>query len=235
MARYPAWNASTPRPSSTNSASVRVCALRSSGSRTRRSGGLIAERTSDLTEGWPEPDTDIVLLAADSTEELKPLAELATGSDRTARSGSCRSRARLDAPRHRSDGGRQGSRPDRQQGRVVLGEPYVDPARDPGRPPAVTGYYRRDARPPPRAHRRPHPRPGLARAEDAPQHRGGPRTRRPRGEARGTRGTGRDPGSDERGTRRSGRRVTAAIRHRSTGLTGRRFRLPGKGLRTRDA
>ena len=40
--------------------------------------GLIGERTSDLTEGWPDPDTDVVLLAADSTEELTPLAELAT-------------------------------------------------------------------------------------------------------------------------------------------------------------
>lgn len=39
---------------------------------------LIAERTTDLTEGWPDPDTDVVLLAADSTEELTPLAELAT-------------------------------------------------------------------------------------------------------------------------------------------------------------
>jgi hypothetical protein len=38
----------------------------------------IADRTTDLTEGWPEPDTDVVLLAADSTAELAPLAELAT-------------------------------------------------------------------------------------------------------------------------------------------------------------
>lgn len=40
--------------------------------------GLIAERTTDLTEGWPDTDTDVVLLAADSTDELTPLAELAT-------------------------------------------------------------------------------------------------------------------------------------------------------------
>ncbi|MEJ7749368.1 MAG: DUF3052 family protein [Candidatus Limnocylindrales bacterium] len=39
---------------------------------------LIAERTSDLTEGWPEPDTDIVLLAADSMADLGPLRDLAT-------------------------------------------------------------------------------------------------------------------------------------------------------------
>ena len=38
---------------------------------------LLAERTSDLTEGWPEPDTDIVLLGADSIEALAPLESLA--------------------------------------------------------------------------------------------------------------------------------------------------------------
>jgi DUF3052 family protein len=38
---------------------------------------LIRERTSDVTEGWPLPDTDIVFLAADSTAELEPLAALA--------------------------------------------------------------------------------------------------------------------------------------------------------------
>jgi Protein of unknown function (DUF3052) len=37
-----------------------------------------ADRTSDLTDGWPEPDTDIVLLGADSLEELASLPELAT-------------------------------------------------------------------------------------------------------------------------------------------------------------
>lgn len=39
---------------------------------------LVAERTTDLTEGWPEPDTDVVLLAADAPPDLAPLAELAT-------------------------------------------------------------------------------------------------------------------------------------------------------------
>jgi hypothetical protein len=39
---------------------------------------LIADRTTDLTEGWPEPDTDIVLLGADSVAALAPLEELAT-------------------------------------------------------------------------------------------------------------------------------------------------------------
>lgn len=38
---------------------------------------LLAARTSDLTEGWPEPETDIVLLAADSTDALAPLEALA--------------------------------------------------------------------------------------------------------------------------------------------------------------
>ena len=39
---------------------------------------LLAERTSDITEGWPEPDTDVVLLGADSREALAPLEALAT-------------------------------------------------------------------------------------------------------------------------------------------------------------
>ncbi len=39
---------------------------------------LIADRTSDVTEGWPEPDTDVVLLGAESTEQLEPLRALAT-------------------------------------------------------------------------------------------------------------------------------------------------------------
>ena len=38
---------------------------------------LLGERTSDVTEGWPEPDTDVVLLGADSTDALEPLAALA--------------------------------------------------------------------------------------------------------------------------------------------------------------
>jgi hypothetical protein len=37
----------------------------------------IAERTTDLTEGWPEPETDVVLLGADSTDALAPLEALA--------------------------------------------------------------------------------------------------------------------------------------------------------------
>ena len=39
---------------------------------------LIADRTAELTEGWPEPETDIVLLGADSTAALEPLESLAT-------------------------------------------------------------------------------------------------------------------------------------------------------------
>ena len=38
----------------------------------------IADRTSDVTEGWPEPETDIVLLGADSREALAPLEAVAT-------------------------------------------------------------------------------------------------------------------------------------------------------------
>lgn len=37
----------------------------------------IADRTSDLTEGWPEPETDIILLGADSIEALAQLHALA--------------------------------------------------------------------------------------------------------------------------------------------------------------
>ena len=39
---------------------------------------LVRERTSDLTDGWPEPETDVVLLGADSTDALTPLVDLAT-------------------------------------------------------------------------------------------------------------------------------------------------------------
>lgn len=38
----------------------------------------IAERTTDLTEGWPEPDTDVVLFGADSLDQLGALEALAT-------------------------------------------------------------------------------------------------------------------------------------------------------------
>ncbi len=37
----------------------------------------IAARTTDLTDGWPEPDTDVVLFGADTWEGLAPLRELA--------------------------------------------------------------------------------------------------------------------------------------------------------------
>ena len=38
----------------------------------------IGERTTDLTEGWPEPATDVVLLGAESIGALGPLADLST-------------------------------------------------------------------------------------------------------------------------------------------------------------
>jgi hypothetical protein len=36
----------------------------------------LRERTSDITEGSPKPDTDLVFLAADSTDDLTPLATI---------------------------------------------------------------------------------------------------------------------------------------------------------------
>lgn len=39
---------------------------------------LIAERTSDITDGWPEPDTDVVLVGADTLDALAPLEGLST-------------------------------------------------------------------------------------------------------------------------------------------------------------
>jgi hypothetical protein len=39
--------------------------------------GLLAERTSDITEGWPAPETDVVLLGADTREALQSLEALA--------------------------------------------------------------------------------------------------------------------------------------------------------------
>ena len=37
----------------------------------------IAERTTDIVDGWPEPDTDVVLFGAETWEALAPLRELA--------------------------------------------------------------------------------------------------------------------------------------------------------------
>jgi hypothetical protein len=39
---------------------------------------LIAERTTDLTDGTPEPDTDIILFGAETPTDLAPLKMLAT-------------------------------------------------------------------------------------------------------------------------------------------------------------
>ena len=38
---------------------------------------LLRERTSDVTEGWPEPETDLVFLGAEDTSALEPLRALA--------------------------------------------------------------------------------------------------------------------------------------------------------------
>jgi Protein of unknown function (DUF3052) len=37
---------------------------------------LLADRTSDVTHGEPQPNTDVVLLMADSTDDLAALADL---------------------------------------------------------------------------------------------------------------------------------------------------------------
>jgi hypothetical protein len=37
---------------------------------------LLVDRTSDITEGWPESDTDVVLLGADSIDALEALEAL---------------------------------------------------------------------------------------------------------------------------------------------------------------
>ncbi len=38
--------------------------------------GRIADRTTDITEGWPVPDTDVVLFGAETIEALEPLEAL---------------------------------------------------------------------------------------------------------------------------------------------------------------
>ena len=78
MARYRRWSASTPHRCSTSSASGPACASRSSTSTDPDIRPLIGERTTDLTEGWPAPDTDVVLLGAESIDDLGRLADLAT-------------------------------------------------------------------------------------------------------------------------------------------------------------
>jgi hypothetical protein len=40
--------------------------------------GQIAARTSDVTEGWPEPETDVVLFGAETPAALAPLGKLAS-------------------------------------------------------------------------------------------------------------------------------------------------------------
>jgi hypothetical protein len=37
---------------------------------------LLADRTTDVTDGWPAPETDLVFLAADSTDELLRIGPL---------------------------------------------------------------------------------------------------------------------------------------------------------------
>ena len=96
---------------------------------------LIADRTSDLTEGWPEPDTDIVLLGADSTAQLAPLAWAGEADPAERRHlGRLAQGQGGDAARRRGHRGREGIRARRQQGRLVLGDAHLPAARHPGRP-----------------------------------------------------------------------------------------------------
>jgi hypothetical protein len=37
---------------------------------------LLADRTTDVTDGWPRPDTDLIFLAADSIDELLRIGPL---------------------------------------------------------------------------------------------------------------------------------------------------------------
>ena len=98
---------------------------------------LLAERTSDITEGWPLPDTDIVLLGADSTEALAPLESLARLIRTKRRNlGRVAQGQGRDPARRRGDRRRQGRRAGRQQGRVVLADAHGAPPGHPGCPTA---------------------------------------------------------------------------------------------------
>ena len=97
---------------------------------------LIAERTTDLTEGEPKPETDVVLFGAEAPADLAPLAMLASRIRPNgaiwvvSRKGKGGHPPLRRDPRCRESGG-----PDRQQGRVVLGDPHRAPLRHPGRAP----------------------------------------------------------------------------------------------------
>ena len=102
---------------------------------------LIAERTSDLTEGWPEPDTDVVLLGADACDALAPLEALATrirpnGAiwvvSRKGKAATLRDVDVIDAARAPAR---------RQQGRVVLADAHRAAPRHPGRPANLRPSY----------------------------------------------------------------------------------------------
>ena len=165
----------------------------------------IADRTTDLTEGWPEPDTDVVLLrrrfvrvartaqgpgGADPLER-RDLGRLAQGQDE-------------DAARCRRHRGGEGGPTRRQQGRVVLGHPHGHQARHPGRtPPALAALYHRPM--------------GsdvliilivilvavlvCAWSEDPAEMGLDARARLPRSQDRGRQGAGRDPGTHVRAGR----------------------------------
>ena len=79
---------------------------------------LLADRTTDLTEGWPEPETDIVLLGADSIEQLGPLRDAGVAHPHERRDlGRVAQGEGGHPPGRRRHRGGQGREAGRQQGR----------------------------------------------------------------------------------------------------------------------
>ena len=164
---------------------------------------LIADRTSDVTEGWPEPDTDVVLLGADSIGAAGAAAETARpASGRTARSGSSRARARprpcatsrSSAPRRRpASSTTRSPRSRRRTRRCASSSRSRSALAERGGVPSAHA-----SRPDHRPARHPRRRAHVARAEDAPQVGRGARPGRQGGQDRGREGAGRDPGAGER-------------------------------------
>ena len=82
---------------------------------------LIAERTTDLTEGTPEPDTDVVLLGAETPAELAPARDAGHPHPPERRDLDRLAQGKGGHPALRRPPRRgEGRRPGRQQGRVVL-------------------------------------------------------------------------------------------------------------------
>ena len=97
---------------------------------------LIAERTTDLTEGEPKPETDVVLFGAEAPADLEPFPVLASrirpnGAiwvvSRKGKAATLRYEEILDVAK--------AAGLDRQQGRRLLGDAHGTPLRHPGRAP----------------------------------------------------------------------------------------------------